>query len=85
MLVQPQRIVAVEDPLKTEGVEVVLADFDEAGLDLDELDGAAQLVEDALDLGEVLLRVVDEELADRLHVVFSCVLLTKSLPIVFMW
>ena len=69
MLVEAERVVAVEYPLEAEGVEVVLADLDEAGLDLDELDGAAELVEDVLNLGEVLLRVVDEELADRLHVV----------------
>ena len=61
MPVEAERVVAVENPLEAEGVEVVLADFYETSLNLDEFDGAAELVEDVLDLGEVLLRVVDED------------------------
>ena len=65
---EAEGVVVVEDPLEAEGVEVLLRDLDEAGLDLDELRLAAKLVEHLLELGEVLAGVAHVELAERLDV-----------------
>ena len=65
---EAEGVVVVEDPLEAEGVEVLLRDLDEAGLDFDQLGLAAELVEHLLELGEVLAGVAHVELAERLDV-----------------
>ena len=67
-VVEAEAVVAVQNPLKAERVQILLRNLDEARLDLNELRLTAELIKNLLELGQVLACVADVEFAERLDV-----------------
>ena len=63
-----ERVVGIEEPLEAERVQVVLADLHKARLDLDKALVDVELVQCVLEVDEVVARVLDAQLAERLQV-----------------